>query len=288
MGGRTPEPEAPLPPPVGPSPLSAAALGLVLFVALIANGRPIGSGDTRPTERVAASLVQEGNLDLDEYPDVEEPFARQIGPHRVSIYPDRSAVLAARSSWPRAPASRSTRRAWPWPGSGRPRSSPPPPPPSSSSPSAAAARIGKRCGPRSCSRSAPASGPRARRSGSIPRPCCACAPRSSAWSRAEEDDRLGGPRRPAPRARGRGAPRRRRAGGGARDRRRRALAAADPAPRGLGGAGGGPRARVPLGLLRLALAPGPGTRASPRPGERGTSACSSRRARACSSSRRSR
>jgi hypothetical protein len=94
MGGRTPEPEAPLPPPVGPSPLSAAALGLVLFAGLILNGRPIGSGDARPTERVAASLVQEGNVDLDEYPDVEEPFARPIGPHRVSIYPIASAVLA--------------------------------------------------------------------------------------------------------------------------------------------------------------------------------------------------
>ena len=94
MGGRTPEPEAPLPPPVGPSPLSAAALGLVLFVALVANGRPIGSGDARPTERVSASLVQEGNVTLDEYPDVEEPFARQVGPHRVSIYPIGSAVLA--------------------------------------------------------------------------------------------------------------------------------------------------------------------------------------------------
>ncbi|HET6897394.1 MAG TPA: hypothetical protein VFK70_03560, partial [Vicinamibacteria bacterium] len=66
----------------------------MLFVALVANGRPIGSGDARPTERVAASLAQEGNLDLDEYPDVEEPFAHQVGPHRVSIYPIASAVLA--------------------------------------------------------------------------------------------------------------------------------------------------------------------------------------------------
>ena len=93
MGGRTPEPEAPLPPPVGPSPLSAALLGFVLFVALIANGRPIGSGDARPTERVAASLVRRERR-LDEYPDVDEPFARQIGPPRVSIYPIASAVLA--------------------------------------------------------------------------------------------------------------------------------------------------------------------------------------------------
>ncbi len=95
MGGRTPEPEEPLPPPVGPSPVSAVLLGLVLFVALVANGRSIGSGDARPTERVAASLVQQGRLDLDAYPDVEEPFARQVGAHRVSIYPIGSAILAA-------------------------------------------------------------------------------------------------------------------------------------------------------------------------------------------------
>ncbi len=95
MGGRTPEPEEPLPPPVGPSQVSAVLLGLVLFVALVANGRPIGSGDARPTERVAASLVHERRLDLDAYPDVEEPFARQVGAHRVSIYPIGSALLAA-------------------------------------------------------------------------------------------------------------------------------------------------------------------------------------------------
>jgi hypothetical protein len=96
MGGRTPEPEtAQEAPPAGPPPLSAVLLALVLFVALMANGRPIGSGDARPTERVAASLVQEGDLDLDEFADVEEPFARPIGSHRVSIYPVASAVLAA-------------------------------------------------------------------------------------------------------------------------------------------------------------------------------------------------
>jgi hypothetical protein len=97
MGVRSPpdDPPEPLPPPVGPSPLSAVLLALLLWVALVANGRPIGAGDARPTERVAASLVQEGDLDLDEYPDVEEPFARTVGAHRVSIYPVASAVLAA-------------------------------------------------------------------------------------------------------------------------------------------------------------------------------------------------
>ncbi|HEV7501089.1 MAG TPA: hypothetical protein VGQ33_13845, partial [Vicinamibacteria bacterium] len=96
MGVRTPPDEAPYEPPprFGPRPLSALLLGVVLFAALISNGRPIGAADARPTERVAASLVQQGNLDLDEYPDVEEPFARTVGDHRVSIYPVASAVLA--------------------------------------------------------------------------------------------------------------------------------------------------------------------------------------------------
>ena len=80
---------------VGPSVLGAAGVALGLLVLLLSNGRPIGSGDTRPTERAAASLAQEADLDLDEYPEVEEPFARTVGGHRVSIYPVLSAVLAA-------------------------------------------------------------------------------------------------------------------------------------------------------------------------------------------------
>jgi hypothetical protein len=96
MGVRTPTEETPFEPAAaGPSPLSAALLGLAAFVLLIANGRPIGSADARPTERVAASLVREADFDLDEFPDVEEPFARSVGAHRVSIYPIASAVLAA-------------------------------------------------------------------------------------------------------------------------------------------------------------------------------------------------
>src|SRR5262249_37540171 len=62
MGVRTPSDETPeVFAPVGPRPLSAVLLALVLFFALISNGRPIGAGDTRPTERVAASLVRERN-----------------------------------------------------------------------------------------------------------------------------------------------------------------------------------------------------------------------------------
>jgi hypothetical protein len=73
---------------------SAAAIVVVVFLGLIANGRPIGAGDTRPTERVAASLVREGDFDLDEYPEVRAPFAREEGEHRVSVYPVLSAILA--------------------------------------------------------------------------------------------------------------------------------------------------------------------------------------------------
>ena len=80
--------------PIGPGPGSAALVGLALLLLLVSNGRPIGAGDTRPTERVAASLVGEADFDLDEFPEVEEPFARVVGDHRVSIYPVGSAVLA--------------------------------------------------------------------------------------------------------------------------------------------------------------------------------------------------
>jgi hypothetical protein len=74
---------------------AAISLAAVLWLLLLSNGRPIGAGDTRPTERVAASLVQEGDFDLDEFPEVEEPFAKTVGGHRVSIYPVLPALLAA-------------------------------------------------------------------------------------------------------------------------------------------------------------------------------------------------
>jgi hypothetical protein len=95
VAGRSPEADDRPSFPIGPPWAVAAAVGLVLFAILIANGRPIGAGDTRPTERVAASLVGEADFDLDEFPEVEDPFARTVGAHRVSIYPVLSAVLAA-------------------------------------------------------------------------------------------------------------------------------------------------------------------------------------------------
>jgi hypothetical protein len=95
MGGRAPQGDyEPAPPLLPPSALDVALVALVVFVVLVANGRPIGAGDTRPTERVAASLVQSFDFDLDEFPEVEAPFARQSGAHKVSIYPVLSAVLA--------------------------------------------------------------------------------------------------------------------------------------------------------------------------------------------------
>ena len=80
---------------VGPGVPAAGFLCLVLFLLLVSNGRPIESGDTRVNARVAASLVQQGNFDLDEYPDAESPFVREVNGHRVSIYPVLPALLAA-------------------------------------------------------------------------------------------------------------------------------------------------------------------------------------------------
>jgi hypothetical protein len=83
-----------------PAAFTAAFVGVSLLAVLLANGRPIGAGDTRATEYAAASLVQQGNLDLDEYPEVTPPFARTVkgrdgSEHRVSVYPVLSAVVAA-------------------------------------------------------------------------------------------------------------------------------------------------------------------------------------------------
>jgi hypothetical protein len=82
-------------PALEPSWLTAAAVGLLVLALLLSNGRPIWSGDTRVNDRVAASLVSEGNFDLDEYPDVQPPFVKEVGGRRVSIYPTLSPLLAA-------------------------------------------------------------------------------------------------------------------------------------------------------------------------------------------------
>jgi hypothetical protein len=98
MGGRsTPEDGGIYEPPrpLRPGLLVASSLGLLVFALLLSNGRPIDAGDTRPTERVAKSLVERFRLDLDDQPDVAPPFSRSAGGHRVSIYPVLSAVMAA-------------------------------------------------------------------------------------------------------------------------------------------------------------------------------------------------
>lgn len=95
MGVRTPE-GRPEPAPLNSPPAaSAVGLGLVVLVLLLANGRAIESGDTRSLARTAASLVTSGDLNLDEYEDVEFPFAREEGGHKVTVYPALSAVMAA-------------------------------------------------------------------------------------------------------------------------------------------------------------------------------------------------
>ncbi len=76
--------------------MSAVFLGITLFVLLMLNGRAIESGDTRALARTAASLVQELDFDLDEYPDAEFPFAREgEAGRKFSIYPPLPAVMAA-------------------------------------------------------------------------------------------------------------------------------------------------------------------------------------------------
>jgi len=96
VGGRAPESRRweTVPAPSEPPWLAAVGVAALVFVLLLANGRPIGAGDTRASERVAASLVQEFDFDLDEHPEITEPFARELGGHRISIYPVLSAVLA--------------------------------------------------------------------------------------------------------------------------------------------------------------------------------------------------
>ena len=289
MGGRTPEPEAPLPPPSGLLRFRPRLPGSSCSWPLVANGRPIGSGDARPTERVAASLVQERNLDLDEYPDVDEPFARQTRPHRVSIYPIGSAVLAvpvflaARAGFVLDETGLALAGKW-----------------AASLFSAAAAAllylaIGRRRPHREAMWTAVvfALGTSV---WSTSQARCGSA-RGRAWPLrgaplhgARGSGRpLGRPRRPAP------GPHRRRAATRtsrwwwcSRSASPCAGRAGSRTSRGLGGPRGRPRARVSLGLLRLALAPGltprfsrSWGRRSPRParlpGQEGSS--SSRRSR---------
>lgn len=97
MGVRLPRQIAPTRRGRPPGPPLATVLGLMalVFLALVCNGRPIDSGDTRANERVARSLVEERNFDLDEAPEVEPPFARSVEGRRYSIYPVLPPLLAS-------------------------------------------------------------------------------------------------------------------------------------------------------------------------------------------------
>jgi hypothetical protein len=97
MGVRVPdqEPVTVHAPALAPFLPAAIAIALLALAGLLANGRPIGAGDTRANERVAVSLVEERDFDLDEHPEVEPPFAATVAGRRVSIYPVLSPLLAA-------------------------------------------------------------------------------------------------------------------------------------------------------------------------------------------------
>ena len=278
---------------VGPPPLSAAALvALALFA---------GPDRERPAHRRRATRGR---------PSASRPAScRRATSTSTSTRTSRSRSRARRRA-PRLDLSRAVRRSWPrrcssaaravfaarrdghrpWPGSGRRRSSR----------ACAAALLFLAVGRRRPHREAAvdggrvrarhvACGPRARPSGSTPRPCSFLCAALLCLVAGRGGRRVGRPRGPAPRPGGGRAPRRHRAGGRARDRHRRALAAAHPAPRRLGRRPCVLAARVPVVVLRLAAAPRvqrQRRRASPSRGARATSACSSRRPRACSSSRR--
>ncbi|MEO8361607.1 MAG: hypothetical protein ABI672_16350, partial [Vicinamibacteria bacterium] len=70
----------------------------IAFVALIANGRAIGSGDTNVVEKTAAALVQHGSFILPEGEPLD-PFTRSAIGGRVSIYPALPALMAAPFFW---------------------------------------------------------------------------------------------------------------------------------------------------------------------------------------------
>jgi hypothetical protein len=66
----------------------------ISFVAFIANGRAIGSGDTNAAERTAAALATRGTVILPE-DNVQDPFTRAVDGGRLSIYPVLPPLLAA-------------------------------------------------------------------------------------------------------------------------------------------------------------------------------------------------
>jgi hypothetical protein len=66
----------------------------ISFVAFIANGRAIGSGDTNAAEKTASALATQGTVVLPE-DNVPDAFTRAVEGGRVSIYPVLPPLLAA-------------------------------------------------------------------------------------------------------------------------------------------------------------------------------------------------
>ena len=67
---------------------------VTVFIVLVANGRPIGSGDTNSVEQTARALVERGTFVL-EGVDARDNFTRPAGPGRVSVYSPPTALVAA-------------------------------------------------------------------------------------------------------------------------------------------------------------------------------------------------
>jgi hypothetical protein len=80
------------------SPHRGAILFSVFLVIYLANGKTIGSGDTRPTRYLPLSLIQEGNFDLNEFPFLYArgtPYYLQpVKGRYVSNYPVAPALVA--------------------------------------------------------------------------------------------------------------------------------------------------------------------------------------------------
>ena len=80
----------------------AAVLGVVCLVAYLSNARHVGQIDGRATPRMALSLLREGDLDLDEFPDycrdgltARPKYVVQVGEHTFSKWSPGAAVCYA-------------------------------------------------------------------------------------------------------------------------------------------------------------------------------------------------
>lgn len=74
--------------------LLAAGVAVAVFALANANGRVIGSGDSRAAEFTALSLLERGTFVLETAPE-NDPFTRPVAGGWLSIYPPATPLLAA-------------------------------------------------------------------------------------------------------------------------------------------------------------------------------------------------